>query len=216
MNVELVTKVRALMASGLDPEMAASLIVDVVTADYARQAAVEQERQRTEWRERKKRKQSMDTVPESSPGSSPGSSSSPQKKEDLISDPDQEKKEDPDQDPDSFCSELPDSVPILEFPVVGKGPKSWPLTQRLVDELGKAFPGLDVIAEMRKALAWLQTNPMKRKTASGMPRFLNGWVSRAQNSRAGARASPNGTRDIRVGWVGVEPGKQYPVGDQEL
>jgi hypothetical protein len=40
--------------------------------------------------------------------------------------------------------------------------------------------------ELKKAGLWLETRPAKRKTHGGMPRFLQGWVERAQNSgRAG-------------------------------
>lgn len=42
-----------------------------------------------------------------------------------------------------------------------------------------AYPGLDLLCEYRKAEAWLQSNPTKRKTERGYPRFINGWLSRA-------------------------------------
>lgn len=43
----------------------------------------------------------------------------------------------------------------------------------------KAYPAIDVLAEIKKAGAWLVANPKNRK--SDYPRFLNGWLSRAQN-----------------------------------
>lgn len=82
----------------------------------------------------------------------------------------------------------PASVPepaLLTFPTVGNL-KTWNLTAPLVLTLSAAFPHLDVMAEARKALAWAEVNPSNRKTAAGMPKFLNGWMGRAQNNgRAG-------------------------------
>lgn len=71
--------------------------------------------------------------------------------------------------------------PIILFPVCGKN-KEWGLTQTLVDVLAQSYPGIDVLAESRKALAWCVSNPKRRKTSGGMAQFLNGWMTRAQNS----------------------------------
>jgi hypothetical protein len=76
--------------------------------------------------------------------------------------------------------------PFLTFPTDGKT-KAWALTAAKVSELRAAFPALDVMAECRKALAWLQSNPERRKTDRGMPRFLFNWMSRSQNSRPSQR-----------------------------
>jgi len=43
----------------------------------------------------------------------------------------------------------------------------------------KAYPGVDVVAEVRKANAWEVANPEKRKV--NRPRFLTNWLSRAQD-----------------------------------
>lgn len=72
------------------------------------------------------------------------------------------------------------SAPVfLTYPIVGpKGP-AWSLTETQVSTWAKLFPGLNVEAECLKALAWLQANPQKRKTVTGMPKFLTAWLSRA-------------------------------------
>lgn len=77
------------------------------------------------------------------------------------------------------------SVPFLEFSVVGRGSKVWPLSDSLVCEWERDFPNLDVRAECRKARAWVEANPGRRKTASGMPRFLVNWLSRCTDRRSG-------------------------------
>jgi len=70
---------------------------------------------------------------------------------------------------------------VISFPTVGKVP-TWALTRPQIAEWGEQFPGIDVPGEARKALAWVKANPTKRKTASGMPRFLVSWLGRSVNS----------------------------------
>lgn len=44
------------------------------------------------------------------------------------------------------------------------------------------YPGIDVKQELRNIEAWCLSNPRNRKTRNGAKRFLNAWLSRAQNS----------------------------------
>lgn len=46
---------------------------------------------------------------------------------------------------------------------------------------GPLYPGVDVVAEYRSMKAWSIANPAKRKTAKGIARFMNQWLSKAQN-----------------------------------
>ncbi|HPO07385.1 MAG TPA: hypothetical protein PLZ55_01855, partial [bacterium] len=78
----------------------------------------------------------------------------------------------------------PDEPAILVFPCNGKI-KEWKLTRNKVEEYQESFPGLDVMAECRKSLQWLRDNPTRRKTARGMPKFLNGWMQRANDRGPG-------------------------------
>lgn len=103
----------------------------------------------------------------------------------------------------------PEPPTVLEFPIVGpKGP-TWRLRQTQVDEWAKIYPGIDVLQECRKAWGWCDSHPAQRKTAKGMPAFLNSWLSRAQdNIRPGngtpARRPPaNGITVLahRIPWV---------------
>jgi hypothetical protein len=82
------------------------------------------------------------------------------------------------------------SRPVLVFPIVGER-KTWELSQEFLDTLAQRYPTLDVLAESRKALAWIEANPSRRKTAKGMPRFLVNWLNRATDSgRVLARSGP--------------------------
>lgn len=77
-----------------------------------------------------------------------------------------------------------DSPPLVTFTTVGKL-KTWVLTQTQLDAWSEAFPHLDIFGECRKAHAWTDANPAKRKTARGMPAFLLRWFEKAVN-RGGA------------------------------
>ena len=70
----------------------------------------------------------------------------------------------------------------LTFTAVGRGPSSWALSEAQIAEWATAFPGVNVLVECRKAQAWVQAKPERRKTARGMPAFLVGWLNRATNS----------------------------------
>lgn len=76
----------------------------------------------------------------------------------------------------------PDSPICLEFPTTGPGGSSWRLRRVQVDEWRATYPGVDVLAECRRALAWVKANPGRKKTAKGMPKFLLSWLSRAVDS----------------------------------
>jgi hypothetical protein len=86
--------------------------------------------------------------------------------------------------------DCPETVPVIEaaalltFPTDGS-PREWGLTQARVDTFRAAFPSLDVLAECRKALAWIEANPAKRKTPNGMSGYLFRWLSRTQDRGGG-------------------------------
>jgi hypothetical protein len=84
--------------------------------------------------------------------------------------------------------ETTETVALLWFPCAGKK-DSWALQQPMVEELSQAFPAVDVLAECKKALAWVNANQKKKKTYSGMPKFITGWMSRVQD-RGGTRGGP--------------------------
>lgn len=66
---------------------------------------------------------------------------------------------------------------MIELPLRGNGMYSVPteLVQKLKD-----FYGPGIYVEFQKAALWLLTNPTKRKTERGMPKFLNAWMGRAK------------------------------------
>lgn len=65
-----------------------------------------------------------------------------------------------------------------------------------------AFPAVDVICELKKMLTWLDSNQTKRKTARGIERFINNWLSRTQDNGGSKqeiyKPVPRTTKDGRV------------------
>ena len=51
-----------------------------------------------------------------------------------------------------------------------------------IDHYKELYPAVDVEQEIRKMIGWLESNPKNRKTASGIKRFINNWLSKEQNS----------------------------------
>ena len=56
-----------------------------------------------------------------------------------------------------------------------------PIGKAFVDELSTAYPDVDPVGTLREIRAWCIANPRKRKTKSGLGRFINSWFSRVQN-----------------------------------
>lgn len=46
----------------------------------------------------------------------------------------------------------------------------------------ETYPAVDVEQELRRMVAWLDSNPTKRKTRRGIERFINSWLARTQDS----------------------------------
>lgn len=86
------------------------------------------------------------------------------------------------------CTETgpsPSAVPpVLTYHCDGNT-KTWDLTQDRIDHWSSVFPHLDILGECKKAWGWLEANATRRKTATGMARFLYGWLQRSQNRAAG-------------------------------
>lgn len=83
--------------------------------------------------------------------------------------------------PKTQLSVEPQSVsqPVVEVPILGN--KAYGVSPEMVDEWSKAYPAVDVVAELHKMRVWSLSNPTKQKTSTGIARFVNAWLSKAQN-----------------------------------
>lgn len=59
-----------------------------------------------------------------------------------------------------------------EYPVYDKDFAEWV----------ELYPAVDIMQELRKMKGWLDSNPTRRKTVKGIRRFINNWLSKAQDS----------------------------------
>lgn len=50
-----------------------------------------------------------------------------------------------------------------------------------VEEWSSLYPAVNVMQELRKMKGWMEANPKKRKTRSGILRCVTGWLSREQD-----------------------------------
>ena len=101
---------------------------------------------------------------------------------------------------DVFCSELsndslkPQEVVISlslntgeEYPIYDEDIKKW-------QEL---YPSVDIMQALRNMKGWLMANPTRRKTKSGIKRFIVGWLSRQQNNGTNKTANTSsGTKNL--------------------
>lgn len=70
--------------------------------------------------------------------------------------------------------------------------------QRLVANLCREnYPGVDIPEQIRKAAVWEDSNPTRKKTGRGLPKFLTGWMDRAQNRSGFNGAQPNSPSTIK-------------------
>ena len=91
----------------------------------------------------------------------------------------------------------PASPVVFTLKCSGKGPAVYEVHQAQVEEWSRAFPGVEIMAELRKSSAWQDANPSKRKTHRGMAAHLVGWFTRTQDgaNRNGA-ATPQARPDF--------------------
>lgn len=59
--------------------------------------------------------------------------------------------------------------------------ENWQPEQADIIQWSRAYPAVNVDQELMAMESWLDANPTKRKTKAGIKRFVNSWLSRAQN-----------------------------------
>lgn len=83
---------------------------------------------------------------------------------------------------DIYCaevSEIASTLPAISCPK--NHPNGFDVLESDVAKWQEVYLGIDVKYELKKMELWLTANPKSRKTYEGMPRFINSWLSRAQD-----------------------------------
>lgn len=81
------------------------------------------------------------------------------------------------------CSEPENSAPTpsgILLPLVDKSLYNVPMDK--IALWRETYPAVDIEQELRRMIAWLDSNPTKRKTRRGIERFINNWLARTQDS----------------------------------
>lgn len=117
---------------------------------------------------------------------------------------------------ESFCAELScdSSTPapaLVEEAVIylplNAGPEH-AVPRSKLQEWQELYPAVDVMQQLRNMRGWLLENTRRRKTKSGIGRFITGWLADEQNKAGQSRASPfhaakkesEGDRAARKTW----------------
>ena len=77
---------------------------------------------------------------------------------------------------------------MVELPLNDR--TSYAVTGTEVNEYAELYPAVDIVRELRKMRGWCLSNPQKRKTRSGIKKFITGWLAREQDRGGGGRSAP--------------------------
>jgi len=89
-----------------------------------------------------------------------------------------------------------------------------PVFQSQIDKWVELYPAVDVMQELRGMVGWIDANPQKRKTKSGISKFINSWLAKAQNQGGRGYAGPppgNGAK----GGDNAANGTGYQIGGDD-
>ena len=75
--------------------------------------------------------------------------------------------------------------------------ETWSPTDEEIIEWQRLYGAVDVFQELNGMRGWLDANPTKRKTPRGIKRFVNSWLSRAQN-QGGSPQAQESTKSGKV------------------
>ncbi len=81
-------------------------------------------------------------------------------------------------------TELPSASPVLTLQL--NDGTEYGIVEQDIAEWQLAFPNVDVLQQLRAMKLWLKDNPKRRKTKTGIRRFVTNWLDREQN-RGGMR-----------------------------
>lgn len=88
---------------------------------------------------------------------------------------------------DNICTELnpvPEVIEEKEPPVISlilNTGEMFGVYEEDIKRWAALYPALDIMQELRKMCGWLESNPKNRKTKAGIKKFINAWLSRAQD-----------------------------------
>lgn len=123
--------------------------------------------------------------------------------------------EDVDADEDIGTEPAVSTPPVITFPL--NTGEEYPVFQDHIQEWERLYPAVDVMQELRKMRGWLSSNPAKRKTKTGIMRFINAWLAKEQDRGGTVQASPSPKRGkyLAASDMSSEAAKQSLVKDMD-
>jgi hypothetical protein len=91
----------------------------------------------------------------------------------------------------NICPQMeePSDGPVIEL--ILSDHSFYPVFQKDIDQWKEVYTGIDVMMELKKMKEWCNDNPRKRKTRTGIIRFITGWLSRSQEGYKGKKSNTN-------------------------
>lgn len=80
---------------------------------------------------------------------------------------------------DDHSTQQPEEPSVFEL-TLNDG-SAYGVTQSEIDKYSKLYPAVDIRQEIRGMIGWLDANPSRRKTRTGIRRFMNNWLSKTQD-----------------------------------
>ncbi|MDD3029817.1 MAG: DUF4373 domain-containing protein [Alphaproteobacteria bacterium] len=81
--------------------------------------------------------------------------------------------------PSTSTPEAPESPVVISL-ILNDG-TTYDVSQLEVDKYTQLYPAVNMLQALRSMAGWLDGNPTRRKTRSGIKRFINSWLARDQN-----------------------------------
>lgn len=100
----------------------------------------------------------------------------------------------------TLAPSLESSEPAIISLTLNTGEK-YPITQEDIENFKKLYPAVDVLQQFRNMCGWLDANPTKRKTRSGIKRFVNTWLAREQNDYHPGKQTQQSRYDAIAQWA---------------
>jgi hypothetical protein len=72
-----------------------------------------------------------------------------------------------------------ENPPIIALTLNDK--TEYPIYQEQADGWKELYQSVDILQELKKMKGWLMANPTKRKTRTGILKFINSWLSKEQD-----------------------------------
>lgn len=85
---------------------------------------------------------------------------------------------------------------VISLPLVDK--TEYSVSPEQCQEWAGLYPAVDVMQQLRSMRGWLDANPANRKTRNGIKRFVNAWLSRAQNQAGRVKPKAGGNVFLEI------------------